>query len=115
YAAEQRVMLEELYQRALEKEKESIVRRHLRSTEPETRSLGARLVADDFKQTRPITPIVRDQLRAMVADRASQVRVAVAQTLLLLNDAQALDALLAQLEREPDPDVRMELARALVP
>ena len=115
FAGEQRTIFEELYQRVAEKDKEPTLLRFLRSTESETRSLGARLVADDFKQTRPVTPAVRDQLRAMVADSSSQVRVAVAQTLLLLNDAQALGALLAQLEREPDPDVRMELARALVP
>ena len=115
FANEQRTILEELYQRAAERDKEPILLRYLRSSEPETRALGARLVADDFKQTRPITPAVRDQLRAMVADNASQVRIAVAQTLLLLNDAQALDALLAQLAREPDPDVRMEIARALQP
>ena len=115
FVGETRAILEELYQRTPEKEKESILLRYLRSSEPETRALGAKIVQDDFKQTRPITPVVRDQLRAMVGDNAAQVRIAVAQALLLLNDAQALDALLAQLAREPDPDVRMELARALVP
>lgn len=115
FVGEARAMLEELYRRAPEKDKESILLRYLRSTEPETRTLGARIVSDDFKQTRPITPGVRDQLRGMVADSASQVRIAVAQALFILNDAQAFDALLAQLAREPDPEVRMELARALVP
>jgi HEAT repeat protein len=115
FVAETRAILEELYQRAPEKEKEPILLRYLRSPEPETRALGAKIVQDDFKQTRPITPAVRDQLRGMVADRSAAVRIAVAQALLLLNDAQALDALLAQLAREPDADVRMELARALVP
>jgi HEAT repeat protein len=115
FVAETRLILEELYQRAPEKEKESILLRYLRNPEPETRALGAKIVQDDFKQTRPITPGVRDQLRGMVADRSAAVRIAVAQALLLLNDAQALDALLTQLAREPDPDVRMELARALVP
>ena len=115
FVGEARVMLEELYQRAPEKDKESILLRYLRSTEPETRTLGAKIVSDDFKQTRPITPAVRDQLRGMVADSSSNVRIAVAQALFILNDAQASDVLLAQLAREPDADVRMELARALVP
>jgi HEAT repeat protein len=115
FVAETRLILEELYQRAPESQKESILLRYLRNPEPETRALGAKIVQDDFRATRPITPAVRDQLRGMVADRAAAVRIAVAQALLLLNDAQALDALLAQLAREPDADVRMELARALVP
>ena len=115
FVAETRLILEELYQRAPEKEKESILLRYLRSPEPETRALGAKIVQDDFRATRPITPAVRDQLRGMVADRSAAVRIAVAQALLLLNDAQALDALLAQLAGEPDADVRVELARALVP
>jgi len=115
FVVEARTLMEENYQAAPDKNKEPILLRYLRSTEPETRSLGAKIVQDDFKQTRPITPAVRDQLRGMVADPTSSVRIAVAQALLLLNDAQALDALLAQLAQEPDPDVRMELARALVP
>ena len=115
FVDEARAMLEELYQSAPEKNKESILLRYLRSAEPETKVLGAKLVASDFKQTRPVTPAVRDQLRAMVADSSSQVRVAVAQSLFLLNDAQAFDALLAQLAREPDAEVRIELAKALVP
>jgi HEAT repeat protein len=113
--AEQRLLLEEVYQTAPEKNKETVLLRYLRSSEPDVRALGATLVQGDFKQTRPVTPAVREQLRAMVSDSSAQVRIAVAQALFLLNDAQAFDALLAQLAREPDADVRMELARALVP
>jgi HEAT repeat protein len=115
FVGEARAILEELYQTAPEKNKESILLRYLRSPEPETRALGAKIVQDDFQQARAIPAAVRDQLRAMVADSSSQVRIVVAQALFRLNDPQAFDALLAQLAREQDADVRMELARALVP
>ncbi|MEA2736333.1 MAG: hypothetical protein QOE14_2784 [Humisphaera sp.] len=115
YVGEMRAILEEVYQSAPEKNKEAILLRYLRSPEPETRAMGATIVQSDFTQTRPIPPAVRDELRGMLTDSSSQVRIAVAQALFLLNDAQAFDALLAQLAREQDADVRMELARALVP
>jgi HEAT repeat protein len=112
---ETQTILTELYQASSEKSKEAILLRYLRAAEAETRAIGAEIVQIDFKQTRPIPPSVRDQLRAMVGDSSSQVRVAVAKALFLLNDATAFDALLEQLAREDDADVRMELAKALVP
>jgi HEAT repeat protein len=114
-AEESRGLLAESYQLAPDKNKESLLLRYLRSSEPEIRALGAKLVQDDFQQARSPTQAVRDQLRSMVGDSSSEVRLAVAQTFQALNDAQAIDALLRQLAREPDPDVKIKLIQAMVP
>lgn len=112
---EGQTLLIEAYQAAPERNKEAMLLRYLRAGEPETRAVGAQLVELDFKQPRAIPQSVRDQLRLMVGDSSSKVRVQVARDLFLLNDEQAFDALLQQLAREPDPDVRSALAQAMVP
>lgn len=112
---EGQMLLIEAYQSAPEARKEAMLLRYLRAGEPETRAVGAQLVELDFKQPRAIPQSVRDQLRVMVGDSSSKVRVQVAKDLFLLNDEQAFDALLQQLSREPDPEVRSALAQAMVP
>jgi HEAT repeat protein len=112
---EAQARLAEVYQLLADKDKEGVLLKYLRANEPAMRVVGAQLVQDDFKQLRQPTPAVRNQLRMMIGDSASQVRVAVAQALFVLNDDQAIDALLQQVGREPDADVRIALARALVP
>jgi HEAT repeat protein len=113
--AEAQALLAEAYQAAPEKSKEALLLRYLRSPEPEMRAVGALAVKEDFAQTRTPSPAVKDQLRMMVGDSSPQVRVLVATTLFYLNDDQAFDALLQQLANEPDADVRIALAQALVP
>lgn len=114
-AQESATLLVEAYQSAPENRRERMLLRYLRGAEPEVRAVGAELVQADFKQARPIPQSVRDQLRTMIGDSSSQVRVRVANALFLLNDDQAIEALLAQLETEGDAAVRRELAQALVP
>src|SRR5439155_19073955 len=94
-------LLADTYQRAPESEREALLNHYLRATEPEMRLVGVQMVLQDFKQPRPIPPSASEQLRAMVGDSSSKVRVAVAQTLFYLNDTSALEALLQQLQQEP--------------
>jgi HEAT repeat protein len=104
-----------LYQTIPDTAKEKVLLDYLRAAEPEIRMVGAQLVQDDFKNTRPVPASVRAQLRTMVGDSSSRVRVAVAKTLYALNEPQAIDELLAQLGREQDTDVKIELIRTMVP
>ena len=113
--ADAQAKLAAAYQLIPDKNKEAVLLQYLRAPEPETRIVGAQLVQDDFKNNRPIPDSVRNQLRLMVGDSSSQVRVVVAKAIFLLNDDQAIGALLQQVAREPDADVRMALAQALVP
>ena len=114
-ADEAEARLVEAYQAAAETRRETMLLSYLRSVAPEVRAIGVGLVQTDFKQARPVPPSVRDVLRTMIGDSSIQVRVRVANALGLLNDEQAIDALLAQLESEPDAEVRRELAQALIP
>ena len=88
---------------------------YLRSPEPEIRQLGAELISADLFSGKPPSPAELVQLRDMVADSSPAVRGAVAGTITQLNDSASLDALLAQLKTEPDPDVRKVIATALGP
>lgn len=112
---EVRNVLTDQYQLVPDVEKPDVVMRYLKADEPVIRALGARLVFDDSISNRTIAPAIRQQLRKMVGDSAAQVRLEVATTLRALNDAAALDALLAQLAQEQDPDVKAAIAQAIAP
>lgn len=112
---EAQALLAEVYQLAPEKGREQILMKYLRSGEPESRAVGVLVLQDDFKNNRPIPAAAREELRLMVGDSSSNVRVMVAQALFYLNDPGARDALLNQLKQERDPEVRAALAEALPP
>lgn len=110
---EVRAQLKLLYQSAPEAQKPDLVVGYLKSPEPEIRMVGAQLVHDDALSARPIPAVARQRLRDMISDSAPEVRLDVARALRVINDAEALAPLLAQLKDEPNPDVRAELAGAI--
>jgi HEAT repeat protein len=105
-------LLADAYQAAPEKSREELLLKYLRSSSPETRVTGVQIVHAEFS-LHPISDAVRAQLRQMVGDSSTSVRVAVALELRELNDPLAMDALIGQLHREPDADVRATLVDAL--
>ncbi|HEY1685875.1 MAG TPA: HEAT repeat domain-containing protein [Tepidisphaeraceae bacterium] len=110
-----RTVLTDQYQLVPDVEKPDMVMRFLKADEPVIRALGAKLVFDDNISNRTIPPAIRQQLRKMVGDSSAEVRLEVATTLRALNDADALDPLLAQLAQETDPAVKAALAGAIAP
>jgi HEAT repeat protein len=88
---------------------------YLSDPNPEIRLLGTLLVQYDAGEGRPITRDVKERLRNMIGDGNAEVRRSVAQDLAQLNDAEALEPLLAQLDQESDPEVRAALTTALGP
>lgn len=103
------------YQSVAEPQKPEVLVRYLKSPEPEIRTVGARLIHDDAINARPIGAVAKERLREMIGDSAPEVRMEVARAFRVINDADALEALLAQLAQEPNPDVRAELAAAIAP
>ncbi len=109
-------LLKDAYVAAPDAQKKEMVLRYLRNTKPEVREVGARLVFEDkIIDARVIPPEVQEELRKMVGDSATNVRLQVAKTLGALNDPAALQPLLSQLAQETDPDVRAAIATALGP
>jgi HEAT repeat protein len=109
-------LLKDAYVAAPDAQKKEMVLRYLRNTKPEVREVGARLVFEDkIIDARVIPPEVQEELRKMVGDSATNVRLQVAKTLGALNDPAALQPLLAQLAQETNPDVRAAIATALGP
>jgi HEAT repeat protein len=87
----------------------------MRSAEPAVRAAGASIVKFDALGGRAPAAPVREQLRDMIGDSSARVRLAVADALATINDADALEPLMAQLAQEPDAAVRERLAAALGP
>lgn len=108
-------VLAEEYRKAAPAARLELLQQYLRSTEPQVRAAGAHIVRNDALDNKPPAGPVREQLRAMIGDSSTEVRVAVASALATINDAEALEPLLAQLSIEPDPAVRAQIARALAP
>jgi HEAT repeat protein len=105
-------VLNDAYQAAADKN--AAVLRYLGSAEPEVRAVGARLVRESFLSGVALpTDAQRQRLTELIRDSDSQVRVEVAQTLKAINYSGALDAMMAQLPLERDPDVKIALAGAL--
>jgi HEAT repeat protein len=112
---ENQTLLADIYQSTPDRAREGVLLRFLKADEASTRAVGVRLIRDEFAQNRPIPAAAKAQLRQMVADSSSDVRIQVARALWELNDASAYDALVAQLASESDEQVRSALADALVP
>jgi HEAT repeat protein len=105
--------LTDQYRAALPTARPAMLMRMLTSDAPELRALGAALVLEDRLQGRPVQEAAIARLREMIGDSDPQVRLAAVKG--LAGDKLALDALLAQLPVEQNPDVRAALARALGP
>ncbi len=85
----------------------------LRSDAPELRALGAQLIYDSKAAGLPVDPAAIADLRGMIADSSTLVRLQVAKALFNPQDADSFNALLAQLDRETDDDVKAEIAGSI--
>ncbi len=110
-----RVLLERAYRAAPAAQKPEVLMGYLSDPNPEIRLLGTLLVEYEARDAKLITRDVKERLRNMIGDGNAEVRKGVAQDLALLNDAEALEPLLAQLDQESDSDVRAALTTALGP
>jgi len=108
------VLLRTLYRSAPASQKQDFALQYLQNPSAAIRQAGAALVTEDILEGRVPDP-VRVQLRSMVGDSSAEVRMQVAKAVGYINDQGAVDALLAQLAVEGDPDVRAALAAALAP
>ncbi len=95
-------------------DKNAAVLRYLNSSVPEVRAVGARLVRDAFLsgQASP-TDAQKQRLTELVSDSDPHVRLEAARTLKTINFGGALDAMMAQLGIERDPDVKVALTGAV--
>lgn len=87
--------------------------RYLGSANAQVRRVGATIIHDEAMAARRVPPAAREYLRKMIVDSDRDVRIAASTALRAINDPQALDALLGQLNGEQDPEVRAALAAPL--
>ena len=102
--------LAQVYEATPTAQQPALLLTYLRSSHAEIRRFGAITAYNDAMAAKPIGQEAREQLRSMIGDASREVRLAVANALLATNDPGALDALLLQLQREPDPEVRAVFA-----
>ena len=105
----------EEYRRADADGKMRLLRQHLAGAVPAVRAMAADWAWRDMSQTGTLPPDAAPLLRDRLADVDAAVRARVARALAAVNDPGSLDALLAQIGREPVAEVKVELARALAP
>ena len=106
------VLLTAEFQSAVDKN--ATVLRYLNAGEPEVRAIGARLVRDAFLSGLAApTDAQKSRLTELVGDSDPHVRLETARTLKAINFGAALDAMMAQLAIEKDPDVKVALAGAI--
>ena len=103
-------VLTRTYELTPEGQQPAVMLTYLRSNQSDLRRTGALIVHNEAMAARPIPPEAREQLRTMISDSSRDVRLAVANAMLAINDPAALDSLLSQLDREMDPEVRAALA-----
>lgn len=87
----------------------------LNDDSPAIRAIGAAVVREEKASAAVIPDEVQQRLSEMTGDADPSVRVAVADALRALNYAPAVDAILAQLAVETNPEVKAALARAVAP
>lgn len=108
-------MLRMQYQSAAPAQRPDVLMGYLKHGEPEFRAIGADIMRFEAQDNKAIPAAAKDQLRTMIGDSSAKVRLAVADALARINDATALQPLLAQLAQESDAQVRAAIARALAP
>lgn len=109
-SSELQTLLTQVYENTVPSQQSPLLLTYMRSAHPEIRRAGAMIIHSEAMAAHPISPECREQLRTMISDSSPEVRLAVANALLATNDAAALDAMLAQLEHETDPQVKAALA-----
>ncbi|HYE19217.1 MAG TPA: HEAT repeat domain-containing protein [Tepidisphaeraceae bacterium] len=87
----------------------------LRDQSPVARTAGTGVVITLQSAGEPVGAGVLEQLRLMVGDSSRDVRLRVAQALRNINDPGAVRPILAQLQRERDPQVKAGLIEAIAP
>jgi HEAT repeat protein len=112
-AQESANILEDMYLRVSDEKKAAVLDEYLRSAAPEIRQTGAQIVLDQQSIGAHVPDSAVALLRTMVSDSSPEVRKTVATV--LYNDKQAFAALLAQLNVEPDPDVKIQIIKSLAP
>jgi HEAT repeat protein len=112
-AQETQAILASVYARMAASEKSAALDQYLKSIAPEIRVAGANIILDSLTDGKAVPPSAMAQLRTMVGDSSTEVRLIVAQV--LYNDTESLGALLLQLKIETDPDVKVELLRSIAP
>lgn len=114
-----RGVLADTYQRASDEKLQplqiDLLLRWLHDSEAPVRLASVQIANDEWRNTGRIFDPVKKQLREMVGDSSTEVRLEVIKTLRATNDAEALGPLLKELKLEKDPDVKAEIAKALGP
>lgn len=106
-------LIKNIYHAESPAERATLLHNLLVSDAPELRALGAQLIYDSKAAGLPVDPAAIAYLRGMVADSSTLVRLQVAKALFNPQDADSITALLAQLDRETDDDVKAEIAGSI--
>lgn len=110
-----RERLAQMYRRLPPEQRTGELLAMLGDESPPIRAIATAIVREDKLSAASVPQEVQERLRQMVDDVDPSVRFEVANALWALNYAPALDAILAQLPREPNPEVRAALARSVAP
>jgi HEAT repeat protein len=106
--------MQEDYQRTTATEQRTaLVLGWLKSSEPAFRAEAASIIKDQFLEGGRPAAEVMQQLRRMIGDSSVEVRSSVLLALREMTDTAAIDAVLAQLAVETDPDVKVTIAWTL--
>lgn len=108
-------LLSDQYQHLSPNQRPDTLIRYLRSPEAAIRVIGCKIVRQSAENADVPQNNVKDQLRTLIGDANPSVRAAAGDALALINDPQALQPLLTQLNQETDPNAKAALVRALRP
>ncbi len=103
----------DLYDATPDTQREAMLLGFLQDPLPDVRLAGLRLVDRRVASNEPISPEVRNEVRAMLADGEVRIRQEAAIVVASLSEAEALKALLDRLGVEDSPKVREALLKAL--
>jgi HEAT repeat protein len=106
-------LLTDVYNQTAREQRADLLVRYLRSASPKIRELGATLVLQARSTPDGAPPGTLVEIRGMLDDASPDVRAAVAEA--LFNDADSVQAMVQQLQREPDDMVRAALLHSLAP
>ncbi|MFI5378168.1 MAG: HEAT repeat domain-containing protein [Tepidisphaerales bacterium] len=93
------------YRAKTDADKAALLVKLLQDGSEDLRIVGVQLVYDEVSVGKPMPAGIFQALRALVGDSVIDVRQQAVKTLMAANDPGAVDALLAQLAQEKDPDV----------
>ncbi len=111
--------IRELYTDATvpEADRNAKIIKHLQSESEDVRAIAAHIVYERAARSASgkIPDPILEVLRGMIGDSSAEVRVEVALALGTAADTVAVSALLAQLQQEPEPEVRTAIIKAMGP